>query len=136
MMLVWLLILPLAGGFAAWVAARRSAASSRVVALVAMAGELALSVALWARHFDAAGLSDRGPWLETFQASWIPRIGASFHLGMDGLSLAMVLLTLFLGLASVICSWTEITDRVAFFHFRSEERRVGKECRSRWSPYH
>ena len=24
-------------------------------------------------------------------------------------------------------SWTE---------FRSEERRVGKECRSRWSPYH
>ena len=21
-------------------------------------------------------------------------------------------------------------------HFRSEERRVGKECRSRWSPYH
>src|SRR3712207_650434 len=24
----------------------------------------------------------------------------------------------------------------AFFAFRSEERRVGKECRSRWSPYH
>ena len=23
-----------------------------------------------------------------------------------------------------------------FFDFRSEERRVGKECRSRWSPYH
>ena len=21
-------------------------------------------------------------------------------------------------------------------HIRSEERRVGKECRSRWSPYH
>ena len=21
-------------------------------------------------------------------------------------------------------------------HDRSEERRVGKECRSRWSPYH
>src|SRR2546422_2393280 len=25
---------------------------------------------------------------------------------------------------------------IAFFIFRSEERRVGKECRSRWSPYH
>src|SRR3712207_8082739 len=27
---------------------------------------------------------------------------------------------------------------VQFFqhHLRSEERRVGKECRSRWSPYH
>ena len=23
-----------------------------------------------------------------------------------------------------------------FLDFRSEERRVGKECRSRWSPYH
>ena len=23
-----------------------------------------------------------------------------------------------------------------FFSSRSEERRVGKECRSRWSPYH
>ena len=22
------------------------------------------------------------------------------------------------------------------YTFRSEERRVGKECRSRWSPYH
>src|SRR3989449_7576078 len=25
---------------------------------------------------------------------------------------------------------------VNFEHLRSEERRVGKECRSRWSPYH
>ena len=28
-------------------------------------------------------------------------------------------------------------DRLALYSFiRSEERRVGKECRSRWSPYH
>ena len=34
-----------------------------------------------------------------------------------------------------ICSWVSET---AFppNHRRSEERRVGKECRSRWSPYH
>ena len=25
---------------------------------------------------------------------------------------------------------------VIFLFMRSEERRVGKECRSRWSPYH
>ena len=25
---------------------------------------------------------------------------------------------------------------VVISHIRSEERRVGKECRSRWSPYH
>src|SRR3712207_1419575 len=29
-----------------------------------------------------------------------------------------------------------LTDAEAWTRFRSEERRVGKECRSRWSPYH
>ena len=28
------------------------------------------------------------------------------------------------------------TQTKHFCHARSEERRVGKECRSRWSPYH
>src|SRR3712207_9373950 len=27
-------------------------------------------------------------------------------------------------------------EETIFGTFRSEERRVGKECRSRWSPYH
>src|SRR5690348_18092710 len=27
-------------------------------------------------------------------------------------------------------------ERYGIAFFRSEERRVGKECRSRWSPYH
>src|SRR3712207_6880592 len=27
-------------------------------------------------------------------------------------------------------------ERLLVAPFRSEERRVGKECRSRWSPYH
>src|ERR1035438_8497852 len=30
----------------------------------------------------------------------------------------------------------EAHDWRIFADFRSEERRVGKECRSRWSPYH
>ena len=31
----------------------------------------------------------------------------------------------------------EVAEHRAVFHVvRSEERRVGKECRSRWSPYH
>ena len=28
------------------------------------------------------------------------------------------------------------SDPLFAFVYRSEERRVGKECRSRWSPYH
>src|SRR3989440_5782130 len=30
----------------------------------------------------------------------------------------------------------EYNDRYSYNDGRSEERRVGKECRSRWSPYH
>src|SRR5256885_4168668 len=30
----------------------------------------------------------------------------------------------------------EVDRTCAFSSVRSEERRVGKECRSRWSPYH
>ena len=29
-----------------------------------------------------------------------------------------------------------LVDNELWFRMRSEERRVGKECRSRWSPYH
>ena len=37
-------------------------------------------------------------------------------------------------------TYSELADGLLLQHFdwiqRSEERRVGKECRSRWSPYH
>ena len=38
----------------------------------------------------------------------------------------------------VVESYQSLEDRIVkrALHRRSEERRVGKECRSRWSPYH
>ena len=37
----------------------------------------------------------------------------------------------------IICSPLKRTRKTAeIINERSEERRVGKECRSRWSPYH
>ena len=33
-------------------------------------------------------------------------------------------------------TFDEIRKHILLFRYRSEERRVGKECRSRWSPYH
>ena len=38
------------------------------------------------------------------------------------------------GRVALVVDWTPRTDGNALA--RSEERRVGKECRSRWSPYH
>src|SRR2546426_6455302 len=40
-----------------------------------------------------------------------------------------------LQLANGVCAF-EITRTRFITWIRSEERRVGKECRSRWSPYH
>ena len=41
-------------------------------------------------------------------------------------------------LAKLTVSLTGEKDALkkAYIELRSEERRVGKECRSRWSPYH
>ena len=36
----------------------------------------------------------------------------------------------------MFASWIVRAIQKAYNHRRSEERRVGKECRSRWSPYH
>jgi len=45
-----------------------------------------------------------------------------------------------LSIASVSDNLSDTIDYVHINHIvkeeRSEERRVGKECRSRWSPYH
>ena len=35
-----------------------------------------------------------------------------------------------------LTAYEPASDKVKNFLLRSEERRVGKECRSRWSPYH
>ena len=40
--------------------------------------------------------------------------------------------------AKQVPAGTKVGDKLEVFIYkdRSEERRVGKECRSRWSPYH
>ena len=41
-----------------------------------------------------------------------------------------------IGQAGFACTQLAYTKAVEGVKSRSEERRVGKECRSRWSPYH
>ena len=43
---------------------------------------------------------------------------------------------LVLGIIGATASVTAIALSAVGMAKRSEERRVGKECRSRWSPYH
>ena len=55
----------------------------------------------------------------------------------NGAVLKVVLLFLMLS-AAIFWADTAMDSeiRTAYLDCRSEERRVGKECRSRWSPYH
>src|SRR5438552_1768462 len=54
----------------------------------------------------------------TFQetADWIPSIGAKYHLGLDGISLLLVMLTTFLGMIAILSSWTAIHQRTKEYY--------------------
>jgi len=116
MILFWLILTPLIGGVIAGFGGRRNSALSRWLSLACLAIDLVLIVALWATHYGAA-VTLNGTWLAQIDWPWIPQLGIRLHLGLDGLSLLLILLTLGLGVMSVIASWAEITERVGFFHF-------------------
>lgn len=48
---------------------------------------------------------------------WIPSIGAEWHLGVDGISLFLVVLTTLLTVLCILSSWNSINERVQEFHF-------------------
>jgi NADH-quinone oxidoreductase subunit M len=48
--------------------------------------------------------------------TWIPSLGISYHLGIDGISLFLVLLTTFLTPLAILSSWTAITEKVKGFY--------------------
>ncbi len=49
--------------------------------------------------------------------AWMPQWGLTYYMGMDGISLLMVLLTILLLPLCVLCSWSYISKRVKEFHF-------------------
>ena len=75
-----------------------------------------------------------------------PTILHTQHFLHISLHIGELILAVFVGILSIIAYYRMRTKRlllttIAFSNFiaaaiRSEERRVGKECRSRWSPYH
>jgi NADH-quinone oxidoreductase subunit M len=49
--------------------------------------------------------------------TWLPDFGISYHVGIDGISLLLVVLTTFLTPISLLCSWQSIERRVREFSF-------------------
>jgi NADH-quinone oxidoreductase subunit M len=50
------------------------------------------------------------------RADWIPQYGISYHLGVDGISLLLVLLTTLLVPIVILASWSSISEHVKGFH--------------------
>jgi NADH-quinone oxidoreductase subunit M len=115
MILLWLIVILAIGGVLAWMAARSYPLLCRWISLGAVSIDMVLALVVAARNFGAG--SGRNTWFAQVDWSWIPQLGIHFHLGVDGLSLLLVLLTLFLGIVAVLISWTEIVTAIGFFHF-------------------
>lgn len=117
MILVWLIGILLAAGLLAWFSSRWSPFLSRWICLTALGVDAFLALLIWSHHYRETDFIPGTGWFIELNLNWIPRFGINFHLALDGLSLLLILLTIFLGILSVLSSWTEIRRRVGFFHF-------------------
>jgi NADH-quinone oxidoreductase subunit M len=85
--------------------------SVRLWATLAAAIEFAVSLPLWWRVIPGA------PGFQ-FEESlpWIPVIGARYHIGVDGVSGLLALLTTFMTLIAILGSWTAVEKRSKEFY--------------------
>lgn len=112
MILVWLIAMLMGGGLVSFMAGQWNKTLPRWISLFALfAGFLGL-VSLWIEQYGSADT-----WLVNFKEEWIPSFGITFHLAIDGLSLILLTLTFFIGILAVLCSWSDIKERVGFYHF-------------------
>ena len=93
-----MLFLPLAGAFV--VAMLKRERDIKFTALAASGATLLLALFAWLR-FVPGGLNFEE------QYTWIPQIGVSYHLGLDGISLPLVFLTALLGFLVMLYSWKQ-----------------------------
>ena len=116
MILVLIIGLLFLGGVVAWLADRAGFAQARWVSISVLLMAIVLLLLFFGESPATVSMADQR-WLVLYEVSWIPRFGISVALGVDGLSLVMLFLTLFLGIVAVLSSWNEISHDNGFFHF-------------------
>ena len=102
-----ILFLPAAGAVVIGLLAK-DARTVRITAALFASVAFALSIAVFVMFDRSGGLQ----FVEEY--TWIESLGAKYILGVDGLSLSMLILTTFIGLVSVFVSW-KINVRVKEF---------------------
>jgi NADH-quinone oxidoreductase subunit M len=89
-------------------------ASAKRTALAVTVLEFVLSLGLWWAHSPAGAAG--GAMQLVSQAAWLPQWGISYHVGVDGISLVMVLLTTMLMPLTVLGSWRYIEKQERGFY--------------------
>jgi len=98
-----ILFLPIAGIIVIALLPKPQARTIRLTALAFTLASFILSIAVFCLFDRSAGAIGQMQFEE--KLSWIPAINAFYHLGVDGLSLPMVILMTFLGFLAVLVSW-------------------------------
>src|SRR2546427_4043 len=106
MLLTAVTFLPALGGLVLLLVPRRVASAFKVGGLVVTLATLLLSVPLYV-GFDG----DVADFQFEEARAWMPDFGISYHLGIDGISLLLVLLTTFLMPVALASAWHAIEDR-------------------------
>jgi NADH-quinone oxidoreductase subunit M len=108
--LTLLVAVPLLGAVVLALLPRRAVSAQKTVALLFSGLAFLLSL----RLLDAFRAVPGMQFEET--RPWLPAYGISYHLGVDGLSLWLVVLTTFLTPLALLGSWNAIEDRVREFN--------------------
>src|SRR5215472_15177164 len=84
-------------------------------------------IRVWANLASFAGFLVSLPLVSRFQTGlagfqfeerfdWIPALGARYHIGIDGISLLLLMLTTLMGFIATLCSWSAVQDRVKEYY--------------------
>ena len=114
-LLTLIIAVPLIGGLLVLFVPNRDEQGARTIQRIGLAVSLvtfALTLLLWSR-FD--GASAEFQFVEL--APWIPAFGIDYHVGVDGISLWLVVLTGFLTPISLLSSWESIEKKTKEFTF-------------------
>jgi NADH-quinone oxidoreductase subunit M len=103
--LIWL---PVGAGMLILLLGDRNIAAARWVALLGSVATLALAVPLWAA-FDPTSAAMQFP----ESLPWIARFNAYYALGVDGISMPLIVLTAFMTVPVIIAGWSVIEKRPA-----------------------
>jgi NADH-quinone oxidoreductase subunit M len=104
-----LIALPVVGAVAVAVTRREREGLHKTLGLVISGVVFVLSLLMLRGFRDVASMQ------LVEQRPWIPAWGISYHVGVDGLSLWLVILTTFLTPLALLGSWSSITSRVREF---------------------